>query len=322
MLTLRHVCVLGLAAGFAFLANACGDVGSSCGNYFDTVSALEAQCDIVVDTSLRSGFVQVCEAVAKAPGASSFGSELDSCASGIKSGGCDSLVFNPPSCSIRGTQPDGAPCASSAQCSGGICNASNVVSTTSELQCGTCASYVAIGADCTTGGMCDPATSECIAGGKCTAYIPVGSACGTGIPSDCTPGFECNTSSVCAPVPTQGQACTVDCAIPFRCIGGVCGAAVQQGGACPKGDECASTLTCDPAAHTCQMPVVGQAGQACGFTDAGIVDCAEGLNCSAQSTCVAGKTAGMSCTVGMQECATYLLCINSICATPDYTVCM
>ena len=189
----------------------------------------------------------------------------------------------------------------------------------SELQCGVCASFVAIGGDCSMGGSCDDTTSSCV-NGKCAAYVGQGGACG-GTAGDCTPGLTCNAmSSTCQPLPAKGQACTFECAAPERCVSSVCADPVQQGGACPTGLECASNLECDGTTKTCQPPTTAQVGQACGLVNNMAVLCAEGLNCT-NAVCVAPKTAGQACTVGMNQCALFLMCISGTCAVPDYTVC-
>jgi hypothetical protein len=319
---IRPLSVIAITGTLTLAAACSGGIESSCGNYFDALVSLENQCggSTLFDPSERSEFLQLCDALAKAPGTGNLSGELDTCTTAIKAANCNGTGIV-GSCNTRGTLADGTGCASSVQCTGGQCNNATAPSPTSEVTCGICASYVAIGSSCATG-SCDPTQGSCKTN-TCVAFVAQGGACGSNGQGDCQSGLTC-TNATCQPYPTQGQACTFECQSPYRCVSGTCAAAVQQGGACPVGNECAASLTCNQTSHTCQPPATAQAGQPCGFVNNQEVLCASGLTCTTStngSTCIAPKTVGAACTVGNHECGSFLVCINGSCAVPDYTVC-
>jgi hypothetical protein len=321
---IRHCVAVSLAAIVVGLVACGGSASSSCGNYFDQSTAAEQKCDpsATADTSSKGNFENLCTAIVKAPGVSNFTGQIDSCASQVGSAACGANV----NCKIVGTLADGTACGVGVQCAGSLC-----VSTTttpdpnSEVTCGKCASYTAVGGQCgtTSTNECDPATSACM-NGACTAYASQGQSCAS---APCATGLSCDPQAkTCGAPPTKGQACPgFECATPYKCIAGSCADAVQAGGACPTGFECADSLSCDQQTKTCTAPTLAPAGQPCGFVQNQIVDCQSGLQCqqsgNGQGTCVAPKEAGAACTVGKGECATFLACINSVCAVPDYSVC-
>ena len=166
------------AAGFVGIV-ACGggDAGSACGNYVDALNNLATKCGAkdFIDPSLRSGFVADCSALAKAPGASDLATQLNTCVDSLNASSC---ALSGLSCTIRGSLTDGSPCASGAQCTGGVCTVAQP-STTSDISCGTCASYGAVGATCSATTPCDPSTGSCV-NQKCTAFVPQGGPCANG----------------------------------------------------------------------------------------------------------------------------------------------
>ncbi len=296
-----------------------GGVDSSCGNYVDALNSLAAKCGAqpFIDPSERSGFVDDCAALGKAPGANNLSSQIDACVNQVNASTC---ALNGLNCTIRGTLTDGSPCASSVQCAGGICNVTQP-SQTSDISCGTCASYVALGGACGVAGTCDPSQGACVMQ-KCTAYVAQGGSCANGEP--CVNGTTCDqTSKTCKTPPTKGEACpgVGSCIAPYKCISQVCADAVAQGGACPTGTECQSSLNCDTATKTCQPKTLAQVGQACGFVQNQYVQCATNLKCGPSSTCVALKASGDTCAAGQGECQPSLSCVNGTCAVPDYTIC-
>jgi hypothetical protein len=107
---------------------------------------------------------------------------------------------------------------------------------------------------------------------------------------------------------------------PYKCISQVCADAVGQGGACPTGTECQSSLTCDTTTKTCQPTTLAQAGQPCGLVQNQFVQCATNLKCS-NSVCVALKASGDTCVAGQGDCQAGLSCVNGTCGVPDYTIC-
>lgn len=321
---MRHGGAAAFAAGvIGLIACSGGGIESSCGNYFDKVVSLESQCgsDFALDPSLKSNFEKYCDGLAAEPGAKDLASQIDTCASTVSAAGCNGSAIN---CRITGSLPDGSACGNGTQCTGGLCDTSGTQpSTTTELNCGKCASYLQVGADCTApSATCDPSTSEC-RNGKCTALATQGQSCAT---IGCANGLTCDTGTqTCVTPPTQGQACTTTCASPYRCINSTCTTGVQQGGACPVGDECAPTLSCDMTTHTCQPQQRATEGQPCGFVNNAIVGCQSGLQCTESTpntfTCQTPKNLGETCTVGKQECQIFLACVNGTCQQPDYSTC-
>ncbi len=302
----------------AVAAIACGTSASgACGDYYDSFNGLAQKCgyNAVFNVTQHDAFVTDCVALTQAPGAGNLPSELSTCASNIKSSACDlyGLV-----CSTRGTLPNGQACASSAQCSGGVCDTSGTTSTTTEIRCGVCDSFVDVGGACVAK-PCDGTVASCV-NGKCVAFAKVGETCG-GTAGTCQSGLTCDAAMKCVLAPTKGQACTTTCDAPLRCISGTCADAVQAGGPCTA-NECASSLACDTTSKTCVKPTLAQAGQACGLVNSTFVTCDTNLKCDAKlNTCVALKAQAEACTVGNFECETYLTCIAGACQVPDYTVC-
>jgi hypothetical protein len=319
LMSLRHVLAMAGAGAVIGLVACSGGVDSSCGNYIDAAIAYDTKCNsaVTVPAQAKTNFVKLCEALAAAPGARDFASEIDQCSSQIQSLDCNGSL----TCKITGSLPDGAACGAGSQCAGGVCSTSSTPTIPdSEMTCGTCSSYVPVGGDCSID-HCDPATSECMQN-KCVAYAQQGQSC-AGAP--CANALLCDSTNTCQPYPTKGQSCTLACASPEVCSNGTCSDPVQQGGACPTGIECASGLTCDATSHTCVTPTLAGSGQPCGFVNNQIVDCQTGLKCSSSSqgssTCVTPKEIGDPCTVGNSECDTFLLCVGGTCQVPDYTVC-
>lgn len=316
-----HVFAMSFVAVSIGVAACSGSPGSSCGSFYDAVIAHANKCQtssLGLDPAAKPNFEKYCDEIATAPGANNFSGQVDQCTSAIQNADCNASA----NCRITGSLADGAGCGVSTQCSGGRCDNANTVVPNSEITCGKCASYVAVGGSCGTGADCDPQTSECV-NNTCVAFAQQGQSC-TSAP--CASNLQCDTTShTCQPFPTKGQTCTIECQAPYRCLSGTCGDAVQQGGACPIGIECATGLTCDQTSHTCVQPTAAGAGQPCGFVNNQIVQCQSGLKCQQTSTsggtCIAPKNAGDACTVGKGECATFLACISGTCQVPDYSVC-
>jgi hypothetical protein len=320
---IRHCVAVSFAAIVVGLVACGGNASSSCGSYFDSLVSYENKCDpgIQIDTSAKSTFQTYCGALAAAPGTNNFSGQLDTCVGLLNGATCGATI----NCKIAGTLGDGTACGVGVQCSGGRCDTSNATTIpNSEVTCGKCASYLAVGAQCgANGGLCDPGTSSCT-NGTCVAFAQQGQSCAA---ANCAGGLTCDATKICQPQPTKGQACTGSCQAPYKCIQNTCADAVQSGGACPTGNECAGSLFCNPQTKTCQQVTTVGAGQPCGFIQNQIIGCQSGLTCQSgttgQGTCVAPKQAGDACTVGQKQCADspFLLCINGTCAVPDYSVC-
>ncbi|HSQ61802.1 MAG TPA: hypothetical protein VLM85_01255 [Polyangiaceae bacterium] len=315
MKAIRSCAVLGVAA-FVF-ATACssGSAGSSCGAYYDKLVAFLTQCGsgTTINTSQRDAFIAYCNELATAPGVTNLGGQLDACAATLDPSTCAT-----PTCTIRGTLPASTGCATSVQCQSGDCLVVGSTDPTTELKCGTCEALATQGGDCTnavcdTGLYCDSTTK------KCTPKVTQGASC-TSL-TQCATGLYCDSQSkTCLSTPTKGQPCTTTCAAQYACISGTCADRVGAGGSCPSGNECQSSLTCNPQTHVCETLPAANAGEPCGFVNNQYVVCGSGLVC-ASGTCAAPKQQGAPCTVGNQECAINLVCSGGTCQVPDFGTC-
>ena len=283
------------------IAPACGaSVSSSCAEYFDALLSVQTQCgapDVLFTESERSDYIAACEAAAAALGSSNAAGQLDQCANDTKARGCIAIVYSPPSCFVRGGLSDGSPCGTNQQCAGGVCAPSQTTDPSSEVACGVCASFLAVGTACSFGVFppCDPATGDCD-GNTCVAFIPHGAPCPQSN-TYCAPGDECTDHGICDTVPTLGQSCNLDCNGPYDCTNGTCVARPSQ-----------------------QPPPVG-VGATCGYQSSG-APCDAGLVCSLHmQTCIVPVPLGAACTVGAFQCSPFAACINGACAVPDYTAC-
>ena len=322
---MRSLAVLATAVALSVsITPACGSsVPSSCGDYFDALLSVQSQCglaDWIYDPSERSDFIAACEAGASAAGSTNVASQLDECASDMKSRGCLAIVYSPPSCFVRGSLPDGSACGANGQCAGGVCVPSQTPNPSSEVKCGQCASFLPVGSACSFSSYppCDPATSDCD-GTTCVAFIPHGGACpqsGT----YCAPGDECSAEGKCDTVPTLDQSCNVDCNGPYQCTNGKCVAGAAQGEACGA-TQCQPGLACNPQTMQCNPLPPAKAGETCGFQGSSVA-CDTGLICSlATQTCIAPVPLGGTCTVGAFQCSAFAACIDGACAIPDYSAC-
>lgn len=316
---IRHCVAVSFATIVVGLVACGGSPGSSCGSYFDQLVSTQQKCDpgAIVDTSQKSNFESYCDALSKAPGANNLSGQIDTCSNLVSNASCGATI----NCKVAGTLPDGAACGAVIQCAGARCDTTNGTAVpNSEITCGKCGSYLAVGGDCSQGGVCDPGTSSCV-GGKCVAYAQQGQSCAS---AQCVGPLLCDAQAkTCQQPPTKGQACTQGCEAPYKCIQGTCADAVQSGGACTT-NECAGGLECDQQTKTCKPITLAASGQPCGFLQNQIVGCQSGLKCqisSTSGTCIQPKQAGEACTVGKGECATFLACTNGTCAAPDFSVC-
>ncbi len=298
-----------IALGTLALLAACGgrSIETSCANLFDREVAFFQRCGGSIDPAQKSAYVDACVQMATAPGTNDLASQLDACS--LDS--CDGKT-----CILRGTLPANAPCAVGSQCQSGFCKVSS--SPTSELACGTCEVVGALGDDCSTtfrcqdGLYCDTTTF------KCTPVVGQGQPCPN--LEGCDVGLYCDpVANVCLTPPGKGQPCTSQCASPYLCLGSVCTDPEPVGGPCPVGDECSVNLVCDPQTQLCAPTPISQVGGPC--QPAVVAVCASGLICVGAGTCIVPKQQGAACTVGNDECAQNLLCIDGTCQIPDYGTC-
>lgn len=85
---------------------------------------------------------------------------------------------------------------------------------------------------------------RCGAGRVCEPLAALGERCTTA--SDCTPEGTC-TDGECVPRSELGEPCDDPwwvCAAGLRCVGGACGAPLEEGEACVGDEDCAAGLEC------------------------------------------------------------------------------
>jgi len=235
---------------------------------------------------------------------------LAACTAAVKAAQCPDANAV-ATCNARGTLPDGSPCASNVQCAGGGCIGFKQQDVSSELQCGICTTFASVDSPCGSTTQCDPAAWQCL-NGTCVGPQGQGGDCHINPDTACQSGLYCNFSTfTCDPLPTLGESCTGDCAIPYRCFNQTCHATVSQGGSCTT-DPCAYGSTCMNG--TCVATPVAPAGASC----ANAV-CASGLVC--RGTCQPPIAVGAPCTVGHKDCGKHLICVNGACAEPDLGAC-
>ncbi|MCB9740861.1 MAG: hypothetical protein H6747_16465 [Deltaproteobacteria bacterium] len=220
------------------------------------------------------------------------------CRGGAKGALCTTVVMQ-----------DGA-CSSDADCSPGLyCLPASAGTAPSTAAPGTCGKARGAGAACTASAHCVAGTS-CAANGQCASGAPLGASCA--LPGQCGPSLVCDTDNgVCIAQIDAGEACLGDphCKAGLRCVGkrliGTCGERAPAGAACADHAECATGLRCDETNQTC-VPALA-VGAAC--KSAG--SCGQGLGCDATGwTCKILPAKGESCLMGVESCATGLVCLD------------
>lgn len=301
------------------LASCSSDVRSACSDYIRAIGDASERCSgHTYDDEVEAMFVDLCEAQATAPGTSAFTDQLDACVDAIDGAACSALL---QACSLEGSLPDGAACGAGSQCAGGDCDRSGgTKAPNTNISCGVCASYLAVGAACaSSGSSCEPGSTCSGEPGTCVPYPKEGEACTT----ICGYGLSCDIETqTCRPVPTKGEACQFSCREPFVCAAGTCIDRVPVGGACPAGNECEQLLICNTM-HLCAEPKHVAEGETCTGLDGDPVVCDDGLGCDFESKkCVKAKAKGSSCDPAEYgSCGELLACVNGTCQVPDYGLC-
>lgn len=312
--------VLALAA---CLAGCGGGVGSTCDGLLDAYQSLADRCEgtaVTFTPTERTNYAASCEQLVTISGISNYGSQVAGCATVVRFAACNDLE-SALECTIKGTLPDGAPCGTGAQCAGGICTNATQPDPQSEITCGVCASFIEVGAACTSFGSEECDTNLTCVNGSCVANGHQGDPCDDADDPECGPNLICDSSGRCGPLPTLGASCpSSTCAEPFVCLNGTCGAASSEGGPCPTGEECAVGLVCNAMTSTCQKPIIAESGEACGSVNGQEVGCDGGLTCP-NGTCVPTTPLEGPCVAGQGQCDFALVCVDGTCQIPDYSVC-
>lgn len=202
------------------------------------------------------------------------------------------------------------PCTGDLSCADGLrCLPGQPGRGSSPASPGSCGAPRGPGAACSGHGHCQ-AGSRCASDGRCEAGAPLGQPCA--LPVDCREGLVCDTDhSVCIAQVAIGVACLghPHCVDGARCVGkrlvGVCGAAAEAGQPCADTAECAAGLRCDAALAAC-MPAL-PLGAPC----PGAGSCGAAMGCDGTTwTCKALPGEGSPCLMGIEACATGLVCLD------------
>ncbi|MEY4579991.1 MAG: hypothetical protein RL701_4694 [Pseudomonadota bacterium] len=234
--------------------------------------------------------VQVCVARQQTPDVVSSGPGLDACTQALANVECGALFDNnlPMACQFApGARLDGQACGDDAQCASTRC------ARAADAACGTC---TALG----------HAQAPCRAS------------------SDCVLGFVCSAGFVCAAGRRLDESCNErePCAFPSTCAVGRCSAALGSGAACDfSNDRCDryNGLACSGSPALCRPWLQAPAGQPCGSTAVGWVECYAGARCgiaagATAGTCEGPVTDGATCVpVSGPACLSPARCIGGVC---------
>jgi hypothetical protein len=321
---------LALACGGKTSGPGGGGGGSPCDDYFQAVFSSSCQGNVVPPASeltrIQSRFDTLCAAALALPGLTFNSSNLEACASAIKSSGCTVVEQDPGPCSFdeTGTLATGAACVSDDQCQSDECSAGSETSDGGTSICGTCGATVAVGQSCQDGQQC-PAKSACTGTGgslTCAAitYGAAGASC-NGSSLQCNTGLVCNTAEQCAAPAGSGAGCNTDqqCASPLVCpaVSGAstCQNANMAGGPCAGSGDCTSGLTCDFTTHQCATVTWVDAGQPCSETALCLVGSCPTTGTSTTGTCPTVISDGQPCNGNSttSTCDTFAQCTAGTC---------
>lgn len=213
--------------------------------------------------------------------------DLDTCANAYDDATCSELsgaLIGQCIPKLKGSRPDGSPCATMMQCAGGWCELSGTGGTT----CGVCATLPGEGEVCTDG-RCDFGLA--CSNMTCTrpVYGGLGDPCNVQGLAPCDPALAC-IDGACAPRRGQGEACAFDseCGVGLECddLSSTCQPPpppAPVGGACSGAVQCDSQGYCEQ--DVCQLKVA----------DGG--SCTESRQCMVAANCISG-----TCTIGPPSC--------------------
>jgi hypothetical protein len=293
----RAVIVFGVA-GLAASAVACSSdpvTGTGGGkvdakNYAAGLCELRSKCESPLTFRPDWGDTAACATKTEAeltkelnaPGVTVPQSQIDTCATKLRSASCTAKSGDLPECIFKGSRATGQKCYSTSQCTSGSC----FYATTGE--CGVC-------------------TERVPAGGSCVA-----AACERGYACVLTGGTPQSPTAECAPFVLEGANCrgSEECEGNLYCVAGKCAKPLGAGATCDPRD--ANVAPCDPLASVICLPVdntptaAGKCkpvkfvnlGEKCGLdeTTFELAFCV-GSSCSAQTggTCVPDLKEGETC---------------------------
>ena len=334
-----------------------GGGGGGCGAYFDSYTAYSKQCGGNSFLNSRDRWLQYCQLLIGAPGASGAESALSQCAQDVSTATstCASPSKSTACSTFMGALGSGTACGESVQCASGFCKGGGVMSsgsssgeTTTTATCGVCADKIAVGGACdqSKGDRCVKDASCVTSGsggmGTCKAKIvnDVGGACGGKDSASCKDGLRCDfTMMKCAALSTAGGACDFDgdCATPLVCGADmVCAQPKATGAACTLAMDsfgnsgCARNETCNAMTSTCAATVQVDPGGTCDFSSryckagsCNIMPGDGGISGSSTGTCPKIIADGQPCTNSAKDsvCDEFAECLAGKCTVFDPSTC-
>ena len=166
---------------------------------------------------------------------------------------------SPSSCVavLKGTVIDGGACFNSADCISRECDSPGTTPSCSPGSCAKTPMLVAVGGSCSgTNESCGDFAFCDSNSGTCKAFLGAGAACT--VSGECANGLAC-ANSVCAPLPTAGQACSsadgcaslgLACFVASGAQTGICAAYADAGASCAAA-KCKNDSTCDASTMLC-----------------------------------------------------------------------
>lgn len=344
---MRGSVVLGVGAAAFLLLASCGgdDDGDACSQYFDALYGYETRCSLgeaAKTNANRARFMTVCANILNAPGASSIGAALSSCAAKVNGASCNDSAECDELEGVTGSLPDGSACLEDYQCASGGCDAKG-------NQCGKCVARAAVGQPCTPSIGCVKGSSCVVQNdtGTCREIViaKAGEDCSStdGLVIECDKGLGCAFGSdytqpgKCQPLQPAGGTCRFvsDCQAGLICVvqdagdAGVCGAGTPAGGDCSfDRPNCARGLICGDDGK-CTAEVYVETGQTCDRTHSCLRGrCTNGaLDSGAKGICEAPIPDGAPCeeysssNPTPKDCDSYAECINGTCQVSNPAVC-
>jgi hypothetical protein len=248
------------------------------------------------ESTCQSRVAANCEDSLGAPGTGATTTTETACTSALQSLSCTDVLAgtDPTACQPPvGTVAMGQPCSFNGQCTTQYC----LVALGSI--CGTCQAAPQPGAACSVNGCAEGQVCVASSGTCQTAVTAVGATCSATSP--CGPGLACVTVRTTMSCQALGAAVGVACAARNDLL--------------PDCDHRLG-LTCDTGSHKCVQDTYATAGNACGPTDGGYVDCENGGACNTtgagtDGTCEAPAADGAACDPsGAAPCLVPAVCVT------------
>jgi len=268
-------------------ADACVDYATNYCNRLAACSPFLLSKEFGDAQSCMARLEPICRAAAQAPGTALGREQSAACASAYSTASCDDLLnvdWQPDACAVKGSLADGAACGQGAQCASGHCKMDF------DQVCGTCATLIASGGQCSRSEDCE-AGLGCISPGTCGALSPRGASCRT-----------------------------KPCALDLTCIGGTCDSPLGLGAACVPAEYACNLelgLYCDSDTMRCVQGTLVATGGSCSTF---AMPCLASGSCGDTSVCEAPLADGAACA-STSQCLFPAVCVSGSCRSPDPTTC-